>query len=151
MTTSAPSFQICRTPPQSLASFALGTGRVIALFFAGFSILNLGGELLHAGFDANGWWLDTRVLPEPVSHLLMLAFSVLLFQFARQPAGSKSVLCITEAGCRQRDSRRSSRLLDVLQPAESQCHYFELSAAILADRRGVAVASPRDHAPAASN
>lgn len=94
MTNSTPSIQMFRTPPQRLASFALGTGRGIALFFAAFSMLNLSGELIHAGFDANGWWLDTRVLPEPASRLLMLAFSVLLFEFARQPAGSKTVCCL---------------------------------------------------------
>jgi uncharacterized SAM-binding protein YcdF (DUF218 family) len=91
MTRSAPNIQNCRTP-QRPASIALGTGRGIALFFAAFSMLNLGGELVHAGFDANGWWLDTRVLPESVGHFLMLAFSVLLIEFARQPAGSKTVL-----------------------------------------------------------
>jgi len=92
MTSSAPSSQNCRSTPQRLALIALGSGRGIALFFAAFSMLNLGGELLHAGFDANGWWLDTRALPEPISHVLMLAFSVLLFEFARQPAGSNTVL-----------------------------------------------------------
>jgi len=92
MTSSNPSIQLCRTTPQRLAELGLGTGRGIALFFAAFSVLNLGGDLLHPGFDANGWWLDTRVLSEPVSHLLMLAFSVLLFEFARQPAGSNTVL-----------------------------------------------------------
>lgn len=75
-----------------LAAIALGTGRGIALFFAVFTILNLGGELVHAGFDANGWWLDTRILPESAGQFLMLAFSVMLFKFARQPASSKVVM-----------------------------------------------------------
>jgi len=66
-------------------SLLLNTGRGLALFLAAFSMLNLAGELLHPGFDASGWWLDTRSVPSSVSRTLILVFAVLMFEFTRRP------------------------------------------------------------------
>lgn len=74
--------------PHSLEWIVSGTGRGIALFFGAFSLLNLGGELLHPGFDASVWWLDLRGVPVSVSRSLMLIFAAAMFEFARQPTAS---------------------------------------------------------------
>jgi hypothetical protein len=72
-------------------SLLLNTGRGLALFFSAFSIMNLGGELLHPGFDASGWWLETRSVPSFVSRTLILVFAVLMFEFARRPDSSRLI------------------------------------------------------------
>jgi hypothetical protein len=77
--------------PHRLEWLVLGTGRGIALFFGAFSLLNLGGELIHPGFDASGWWLDVRGVPSFVSQSLILAFAVLMFEFVRQPESSRTI------------------------------------------------------------
>ncbi|MGZ0168215.1 MAG: hypothetical protein ACKVHE_01530 [Planctomycetales bacterium] len=77
--------------PHRLEWLVLGTGRGIALFFGAFSLLNLGGELIHPGFDASGWWLDVRGVLSFVSQSLILAFAVLMFEFVRQPESSRTI------------------------------------------------------------
>jgi uncharacterized SAM-binding protein YcdF (DUF218 family) len=77
--------------PKRLEWIVLGTGRGIALFFGAFSLLNLGGELIHPGFDASVWWLDVRGVPSFVSHSLILTFAVLMFEFVRQPNSSRAM------------------------------------------------------------
>jgi uncharacterized SAM-binding protein YcdF (DUF218 family) len=67
------------------ASLLVSIGRGFALFLAAFSLLNLVGELFHPGFDASGWWLDTRSMPDDVGRTLILVFAVLMFEFARKP------------------------------------------------------------------
>lgn len=67
------------------ASLLVNIGRGFALFLAAFSLLNLVGELFHPGFDASGWWLDTRSVPGDVGRTLILVFAVLMFEFARKP------------------------------------------------------------------
>ena len=81
-------------PNNCLKPFILHAGRGIALFFAGFTILNVGGELFHRGFDASLWWLDVRGAPKWITTSLMLTFSVLLFRFACKPAASGITVCL---------------------------------------------------------
>ena len=63
--------------------------RGLAAFFGGFTILNLAGELAARGFDANGWWLDLRPLPDAMARVLLLALSAALLAHAagRRPKG----------------------------------------------------------------
>lgn len=76
-------------PQHQYALLLVNTGRGFALFLAAFSLLNLIGELFHPGFDASGWWLDTRRVPGFVSHTLMLVFAAVMFEFARKPDSSR--------------------------------------------------------------
>jgi len=45
--------------------------RGVACFLGGFSLLNLLGDMWHAGFDANLWWIDLRPLPGGAAHILL--------------------------------------------------------------------------------
>lgn len=85
----AASIQSQSSPTGRLSRLILCPARGVALFLAGFTLLNLGGEQLHRGFDASGWWLDLRGLPPWVSNTLMLIFSFVLLGFACKPAASR--------------------------------------------------------------
>ena len=56
--------------------------RGLALFWSGFSLLNIVGEVLRPGFDATLWWLDLRWLPSEVSRVFIVASSLALLAFA---------------------------------------------------------------------
>lgn len=62
-----------------------GAARGLALFIGGFSLLNLVGELRHAGFDANLWWIDLHYLPAPWDRVVLAASAVALLAFALRP------------------------------------------------------------------
>jgi len=53
-------------------SATLIAARAIALFFGGFSLLNVLGDLRHPGFDASLWWIDLRILPSPLPVIFLL-------------------------------------------------------------------------------
>ncbi len=59
-----------------LASTAVARG--VSLFVGAFCLLNLAGDILHPGFDANEWWIDLRWLPHGVSLALLSVAGVLL-------------------------------------------------------------------------
>ncbi|NQV23299.1 MAG: hypothetical protein HQ518_02935 [Rhodopirellula sp.] len=82
--------QIRLLPQRRLVPLIPGFGRGVALFFAVFTMLNLCGETVHRGFDASVWSLGLRGIPSWISTALMLSFSVLLFEFACRPAGSRA-------------------------------------------------------------
>ena len=63
----------------------VGAARGLALFIGGFSLLNLIGELRHAGFDANLWWIDLHYLPAPCDRVGLAASAVVLLAFALRP------------------------------------------------------------------
>ncbi len=52
--------------------------RTTALFFAGFSLLNLGLDLVLPGFDANIWWVDFRLLPAPLPFFALILVALVL-------------------------------------------------------------------------
>jgi uncharacterized SAM-binding protein YcdF (DUF218 family) len=54
-----------------------GAARGFALFFGGFALLNLVGELRHPGFDANLWWIDLRPVDPRVSQSILGVTAVL--------------------------------------------------------------------------
>src|SRR5690349_4459977 len=62
--------------------------RALALFFGGFGLLNVLGELRRPGFDLNLWWLDFRPLPPLVADGLMMLAAVCLLAFACRPPRS---------------------------------------------------------------
>jgi uncharacterized SAM-binding protein YcdF (DUF218 family) len=76
-------------PRDQSTSLLLNIGRGLALFLAAFSLLNVIGELFHPGFDASGWWLDTRSVPSFISRSLILVFAGLMFEFTRRPESSR--------------------------------------------------------------
>jgi uncharacterized SAM-binding protein YcdF (DUF218 family) len=55
--------------------------RGLALFFAAFTLLNLAGSHLAAGFDANVWWIDTGFLPHWAANLVLIAGTIGLLCF----------------------------------------------------------------------
>lgn len=59
-----------------------GIARGIALFFGGFTFLNLLGEVLHSGFDATIWWVDLAPLPGALATGLLSLVAALLFRVA---------------------------------------------------------------------
>jgi len=56
------------------------------LFIGGFSLLNLVGELRHAGFDANLWWIDLRPLAPWLSRSLLVMATVFLIAYGVRPS-----------------------------------------------------------------
>src|SRR5437879_9913501 len=59
--------------------------RGLALFFGGFALLNLLGNLRVARFDANLWWIDLRWLSSPFSNLLLALAGLSLGVFGLRP------------------------------------------------------------------
>jgi len=66
---------------QKMALWA-GVGRGLAMFLGGFTLLNLMGGLLIAGFDANHWWLAVPVLHGSADDLFLLVAGVGLILLA---------------------------------------------------------------------
>ncbi len=60
-------------------------GQGLAFFIGAFSLLNILGELLHAGFDANLWWIDLRPLSKVMSMIMLTGASVMLICYAIYP------------------------------------------------------------------
>lgn len=67
------------------SSLLAGIARGLALFFGGFALLNLLGELRYPGFDANVWWIDFRPLPPRPAHVFLSIASLLLLAYAVRP------------------------------------------------------------------
>jgi uncharacterized SAM-binding protein YcdF (DUF218 family) len=66
-------------------AFLAAVARGLALFFGGFTLLNLLGGLRIHGFDVNLWWIDLRQLPAWLAHLLLVAAALSWLAFAIQP------------------------------------------------------------------
>jgi len=69
----------------------------MAMFLGGFSLLNLAGEVGHAGFDANVWWIDLRPLPVWPARVLLAVTALLLIAYAAQPSCRRSRRDVTAA------------------------------------------------------
>jgi len=63
-----------------------GIARGLALFAGGFGLLNVLGELRHAGFDANLWWIDLRPAPAWATQAFLTVTSLVLLAYAVRPA-----------------------------------------------------------------
>jgi vancomycin permeability regulator SanA len=70
----------------------------LALFFGGFSLINLLGSLRTADFDATLWWIDLRFVPQAFAVLLLLVLTPCLLAFALRPPLSPWRRFLT-AGC----------------------------------------------------
>src|SRR5580765_6931482 len=70
--------------------------RGLALFLGGFALLNIFGNFRAAGFDANIWWIDFRVVPTWLSNafLLISAFCLISFAFRPQQSAFRRLLTI---------------------------------------------------------
>jgi vancomycin permeability regulator SanA len=62
--------------------------RGLALFLGGFALLNIFGNFRAAGFDANIWWIDFRVIPTWLSNTLLLLSAFCLISFSIRPQQS---------------------------------------------------------------
>ena len=70
--------------------------RAVACFFAAFSLLNILGELRHAGFDANIWWIDLSPLSIGAARTFLMISATVLLAFAVHPPVrpvSRAVAC----------------------------------------------------------
>jgi vancomycin permeability regulator SanA len=85
------------TPDPRRQSLAPIIARALALFFGGFSLLNLLGDLRHPGFDASLWWIDLRILPSPLPAIFLCLASICLLNFAARPPNSPRLRALTIA------------------------------------------------------
>lgn len=76
---------------------ALALPRGLALFFGFFSVLNVLGDWAVAGFDANLWWIDLRLVPDVLTQPLLLLSGVCLIAFGLRPPRSKWRRALTAA------------------------------------------------------
>src|SRR6185295_12064502 len=78
-------YWLADSPTCALLSIPMAA-RIFALFVALLTLVNLLGDLLWPGFDANGWWISFRPLPVWISQLLLAISAVALTAFAfRRP------------------------------------------------------------------
>src|SRR5258708_26715292 len=75
--------------------------RGLALFFGGFALINLLGDLRVARFDVNLWWIDLRWLPAMVANTFVAVASTCLLAFGVRPprssVGAKIIVCCATA------------------------------------------------------
>jgi vancomycin permeability regulator SanA len=69
--------------------FQAALPRGLALWFGGFGLLNVVGDLLAPGFNENLWWLDLRNVPALPEKLVLFACSLVLIAFGVRPVGSR--------------------------------------------------------------
>ena len=55
-----------------LDDLAQAAARALALFFGGFTLVNMVGGWMRSNFDANLWWIDLRVLPQFPAQAILL-------------------------------------------------------------------------------
>jgi len=68
------------------------TARIFALFIALLTLVNVLGDVLWPGFDANIWWISLgRLFPAWLSQIMLAASAVALIAFAvrRSPQRAK--------------------------------------------------------------
>jgi uncharacterized SAM-binding protein YcdF (DUF218 family) len=83
----------------ALFSYSLDSlARAAAACLGGFAVLNVIGERLAQGFDANNWWIDLGRSTQGPAAAALLAAGSLLIAFAIRPAMSRWRRGIT-AGC----------------------------------------------------
>lgn len=64
--------------------------RAAAIFVGAFSLLNLVGDVIAPGFDANRWWIDLRPLPRPAARALLGVAGALLLAHGVAPSRAGS-------------------------------------------------------------
>ena len=61
------------------------SARAVALFLGGFAELNIVGEFLRPGFDANYWWMDLHPVPAWMGRVLLGLAGLFLIAYAVRP------------------------------------------------------------------
>ena len=64
--------------------------RALALFFGGFTLLNLAGSGVRRHFDCNVWWIDLRPLPGLLGGTVLFVAALALLTYALKPASRRS-------------------------------------------------------------
>lgn len=75
----------------------LVVARGLAFFLGAFSILNVLGDLLSPGFDANHWWIDLRPIHSPAADIFLAASAVFLISYSIRPVLSAERRILTYA------------------------------------------------------
>lgn len=71
--------------------------RGLAFFVGIFSLLNVLGDLMSPGFDANHWWIDLRPIHSPAADIFLAASAVFLIAYSVRPALSAERRILTYA------------------------------------------------------
>lgn len=71
--------------------------RGLAFFLGAFSLLNVLGDLLTPGFDANQWWIDLRPIHSPASDIFLAVSAFFLIAYSIRPALSAERRLLTYA------------------------------------------------------
>lgn len=71
--------------------------RGLAFFLGAFSLLNVLGDLLSPGFDANHWWIDLRPIHSPAADIFLAAAAVFLIAYSVRPVLSAERRILTYA------------------------------------------------------
>ena len=64
--------------------------RALALFFGGFTLLNLAGGAVRRRFDCNLWWIDLRPLPGWLAAAVLFLAALALLAYSFSPASPRS-------------------------------------------------------------
>jgi hypothetical protein len=71
--------------------------RGLAFFLGAFSLLNVLGDLLSPGFDANHWWIDLRPIHSPAADIFLAAAALFLLAYSIRPVLSAERRILTYA------------------------------------------------------
>ena len=71
--------------------------RGLAFFLGSFSLLNVLGDLLSPGFDANHWWIDLRPIHSPAADIFLAAAALFLLSHSIRPVLSAERRILTYA------------------------------------------------------
>lgn len=68
--------------------------RGLAFFLGSFSLLNVLGDLLSPGFDANHWWIDLRPIHSPAADIFLAGSAFFLLAYSIRPvlSGQRRIL-----------------------------------------------------------
>jgi uncharacterized SAM-binding protein YcdF (DUF218 family) len=77
--------------------FLVAVARGLAFFLGAFSLLNVLGDLLSPGFDANHWWIDLRPIHSPAADVFLAASAFFLIAYSIRPVLSAERRLLTYA------------------------------------------------------
>lgn len=91
--------KIKKTSPRRTGGswFLPAVARGLAFFLGSFSLLNVLGDLLSPGFDANHWWIDLRPIHSPAADMFLAASAFFLIAYSIRPALSAERRLLTYA------------------------------------------------------
>lgn len=77
--------------------FLLAVARGLAFFLGSFSLVNVLGDLLSPGFDANHWWIDLRPIHSPAADIFLAAAAFFFIAYSIRPVLSAERRLLTYA------------------------------------------------------